>query len=254
MRRLFLFSIVFLPLGCGPDLSPEKYVVKSIVSNTFEEYTFNYFGNKMQSVLGTDSTTLTYTYFKDSTSIRLINKKSEIVRYTTLAYSGSSLTEVKIRWASSKQWYKDSVQLDYIAGILARINYKNATYQVTMQNGNLIGLRRGNGNLSVTYAMTYDGVTNPLNLVYWHDALITPSGTSATLQPNALARFFSKNNLSTSAGSILGVKETQRFTYTYLKGILPKSIDQEIETSRTKLSGLIFIADILYMPKANTAP
>ena len=174
--------------------------------------------------------------------------------YTTLAYSGSSLTEVKIRWASSKQWYKDSVQLDYIAGILARINYKNATYQVTMQNGNLIGLRRGNGNLSVTYAMTYDGVTNPLNLVYWHDALITPSGTSATLQPNALARFFSKNNLSTSAGSILGVKETQRFTYTYLKGILPKSIDQEIETSRTKLSGLIFIADILYMPKANTAP
>ncbi len=246
---IFINLLLLLALSCGPDLSPKKYQVKSILLSSYEEYTFQYVGGRLQRISGTDSITLNYTYFKDSTSILQLNKSGEITQRTQLAYLGSELAKVKLKWKFGKAWYSDSILFNYSGSSLANITYKKLTYQTTFENGNLVSMKRGLGLLSTSYTMTYDRVTNPLESVYWLTPFILPSGTTTIVQSNTIARYFSKNNLSASTSLILGVTETNRFSYTYLHGILPKSINLEVETSKTKVSDLVFVFDIQYQPK-----
>jgi hypothetical protein len=122
-------------------------------------------------------------------------------------------------------------------------------YQVTTQNGNLQNIRRGIGNLSVSYTQTHDQFTNPFQSVYWLDPFLLPSGFTTTLQPKSMARYFSKNNMSTSISVVLGATTTERFNYFYVNGILPKSINYEIETAKNKVSDLVYVFDIQYRAK-----
>jgi hypothetical protein len=243
------FLLVLLASSCGPDLSPEKYDVKSILLSSYEEYAFQYQAGRLQKIVGTDSIVLNYTYFKDSTSILHVDKSGKLFQRTQLAYLGSELSKVKVKWKFGKAWYSDSVMFSYSGSSLATIAYKKLTYQTTMQNGNLTGIRVGTGSLSVSYSMLYDQKTNPLESVYWLTPFILPSGTTAIIQPNTIARYFSKNNLSNSTSFILGATETNRYSYTYLHDILPKSINLEVETSKSKVSDLVFVFDIQYQPK-----
>ncbi len=243
------FLVALLATSCGLDLSPEKYVVKSILLSSYEEYSFQYQGGRLQKIVGTDSIVLNYTYFKDSTSILHLDKSGKLFQRTQLAYSGSELSKVKVKWKFGKAWYGDSIMFSYSGSSLASIMYKKLTYQATTQNGNLTGIRVGSGTLSVSYNIAYDQKTNPLGSVYWLTPFILPSGTTAIIQPNTIARYFSKNNLSTSTGVILGATETNRYSYTYLHDILPKSINLEVETSKSKTSDLVFVFDIQYQPK-----
>lgn len=243
----FLFAL--LATSCGPDLSPEKYVVKSILLSSYEEYTFQYQGGRLQKIIGTDSIVLNYSYFKDSTSILHVDKSGKLFQRTQLAYSGSELSKVKVKWKFGKAWYSDSIMFSYSGNSLASIAFKKLTYQTTVQNGNLTGIKVGNGALSVSYNMSYDQKTNPLESVYWLTPLILPSGETAIIQPNTIARYFSKNNLSTSTSIIFGANTINRYSYTYLHDILPKSINLEVETAKSKTSDLVFVFDIQYQPK-----
>lgn len=241
--------LALLASSCGPDLNPEKYEIKSILLSSYEEYTFQYQGGRLQKIVGTDSIVLNYSYFRDSTSILHIDKSGKLFQRTQLAYSGSDLSKVKIKWKFGKVWYSDSIIFNYSASSLASITHKKLTYQATTQNGNLKGIRVGTGALSISYSMSYDQKTNPLEYAYWLTPFILPSGTTAIVQPNTIARYFSKNNLSTSTSIILGATETNRYSYTYLHDILPKAINLEVETSKNKISDLVFVFDIQYQPK-----
>jgi hypothetical protein len=243
------FLLALLATSCGPDLSPEKYVVKSILLSSYAEYSFQYQGGRLQKIAGTDSIILNYSYFKDSTSILHLDKLGKLFQRTQLAYSGGELSKVKVKWKFGRNWYSDSIMFSYNGSGLASIAYKKLTYQTSTQNGNLTGMRVGTGALSVSYNISYDQKTNPLESVYWLTPFILPSGTTAIIQPNTIARYFSKNNLSTSTGTILGAIETNRYSYTYLHDILPKSINLEVETSKNKVSDLVFVFDIQYQPK-----
>lgn len=252
MKKVILFfGIAFLFFGCGPDLNPALYDVKSILYSNFEEYTFSYQANKLIKVEGTDTTSVDYTYYTDSTSLRF-QRKNKIDHEATLFFSANNLTKIKTRWKASQRYYKDSVMFQYTSGQLSSITHKGLTYQITMKDGNLISIKRGLTNFGVNYVFTYDGFKNPLQSVYWNDELIAISGLSTSLSPLSFARYFSKNNLSTSDSNLLGVKETQRFTYDYVNGILPKSVTLEIENARSKVSNLIYIGDIFYVAKSTS--
>jgi hypothetical protein len=252
---LFCFFIV-VATSCGPDLSPQKYSVKSILLSSFEEYFFQYSRGNLLRISGTDSVSLNYTYFKDSISILHTNSSGKLFQRTRLAYTGNELVKVKVDWQFSKVWYKDSILLNYSGGNLVGFSHKRLNYQVAMQSGNLTSIRRGTGALSSTYTFTHDQVTNPLTSVYWLEPFITPSGFTTLLQPKAIARYFSKNNISNVTSVILGATIAERYSYTYLHDILPKSIYLEVETAKDKVSNLVYVFDIQYVPKelANSSP
>ncbi len=252
-KNYFLFTLLSISIwSCGPDLNPQKYLVKSILSSSYEEYTFQYLGGRVQRVTGTDSIRLDYTYYKDSTSIKLFNKFGKLVQRTQLVYAGSVLAKVKLKWLFSQVWYRDSISFAYSGSNLAGISYKNVNYLVAKQDGNLSSIRRGIGALGATYTLSYDQRTNPLKSTYWLESFITPNGFTTTLQPKAIARYFSSNNISTGTSVILGATEIERYSYTYLHGILPKAINVEIETSKNKISNIVYIFDIQYTPREST--
>jgi hypothetical protein len=252
MRKTFYF-ICFSLVGatsCGPDLDPQKYLVKSILLGSLEEYSFQYEGERLKKLSGTDSITLNYIYFKDSTSILHLNKLGKLFQRTQLAYTGNELTKVKVTWRFLQAWYRDSILFSYSGGNLSALTYKKLNYQVAIQNGNLTSIRRGLGGLGASYTITYDQVTNPLKSVYWLDSFILPSGITTVIQPNAIGRYFSKNNISTTTIVSLGATEIDRYFYTYLHGILPKSINLDREVGQNKISGLVYLFDIQYLPRA----
>lgn len=255
MKKVILFfGVAFLFFGCGPDLDPTKYCVKSILNSQFEEYVFNYEGIKLTSIGGTDNTSLNYQYFTDSTYIQFqTNEYSDY--YTTLVFTAGLLKKVKIRWRLNSNWHKDSVMFEYAGSELSFFKYRNGIYNVSMQNGNLTNIKQGQGALATTMSFSYDSKENPLHKVYWYDVLISPAGGIDPSQLRAIARFFSRNNLTNSDATVLTVKAIYRYSYDYLHDILPKSINLETEISGNKTSNLIFIADIQYVPKnTNTTP
>ena len=255
MKRDF-FLILFLITGvggCGPDLNPQKYLIKSLLISSYEEYTFQYAGDRVQKLAGTDSISLVYTYYRDSTAIKQYNKSGKLTQRMQLVFSGSSLVKSKIKWQFARVWYKDSIQFAYTAGDMTNIVYKGANYFVTTQNGNIISMKRGIGLLSASYSCSYDRISNPMESVYWLDHFIQQNGSTTTLQPQAIVRYFSRNNLVSSTAVILGVTETQRFFYTYLHGILPKTIKYEIENAKSKVTDLVYVFDMQYTSKDFTS-
>jgi hypothetical protein len=195
-------------------------------------------------------------YYSDSSSIKQFNKSGKLVQRFLLVYVGGQLVKYKIRWQFGQTWYKDSVTFAYSGGNLEQIAHKAAVYQTITRDGNLASIKRGSGLLSASYANSFDGLTNPFERVYWLDHFLLPSGFTSNLQPMAIARFFSKNNLTSFSSTILGATQISRFSYVYLHGILPKAINYELETNKTKISDLVFVFDIQYLPKeqAGSAP
>jgi hypothetical protein len=250
MRRLsIIFFSVILLASCGPDLDPQKYLVKSITLASFEEYTFHYQNGKLQKLVGTDSITLNYAYYNDSTSILQKNKAGSITQRTRLSYSAGNLAKVKIQWKFGQSWYKDSISFDYNSSNLISFTYKQVSNQASMQNGNLTNFKRGSNALSASYSFTHDQYTNPFESVYWLTPFILPSGSTTIIQPNSIARYFSKNNIKTTVSTILTATVTERYSYVYLHDILPKSINYEIETSKNLTKDLVYVFDIQYQPK-----
>jgi hypothetical protein len=249
-KFLFIFLIVSIGVSsCGPDLDPQKYLVKSITLASFEEYTFHYQNDKLQKLVGTDSITLNYSYYSDSTSIIQKNKAGNLTLRTRLSYSAGELTKVKIQWRFGQSWYKDSISFDYNSSNLISFTYKQVSNQVSMQNGNLTNFKRGNNALTASYSFTHDQYTNPLESVYWLTPFILPSGNFTIIQPYSIARYFSKNNIKTSVSTILTASTTERYSYVYLHDILPKSINYEVETSKNLTKDLVYVFDIQYQPK-----
>jgi hypothetical protein len=136
---------------------------------------------------------------------------------------------------------------------MSNIVYKGNNYVVTTQNGNIISMKRGIGVLSASYSCSYDQISNPMESVYWLDHFIQPNGSTTTLQPQSIVRYFSRNNLVSSTAVVLGVTEIQRFFYTYLHGILPKTINYEIENAKSKVTDLVYVFDMQYTPKEFTS-
>lgn len=252
MTRVLLFFCAAAILSCGPDLNPQKYVIKSILSSSYEEYSFQYANGRLSKVEGSDTVSLEYAYYSDSTSIKQFNKSKKLTQRFQLVYSGGKLVKYKIRWQFGRLWYKDSITFGYSGGSLSQINYKSNLFQVVTLNGNLTTVKRGTGLLGVSYTNEFDGVTNPFEGVYWLDQFLLPSGFNTTIQPLSVARYFSKNNITTSTSVILGSTQISRFSYTYLHGILPKAINYELETNKTKISDLVLVFDIQYTSKEST--
>ncbi|MCX8490956.1 MAG: hypothetical protein ORN54_07805 [Cyclobacteriaceae bacterium] len=253
----FLFISVVIFSSCGPDLNPQKYLIKNVLYSSYEEYSFQYAGGLLQRVIGTDSISLEYADYNDSTSIKQFNKSGKLTQRFQLVFSCGKLMKYKIRWQFGQRWYKDSITFGYSGSNLTQINYKSNSFQATTLNGNLTTLKRGTtGLLAVSHANEFDGVTNPFASVYWLDHFLLPNGFTNTLQPLAIARYFSKNNITTSKSIILGSTQISRFSYIYLHGILPKAINYELETNKTKVSNLVLVFDIQYTSKdtSGTSP
>ena len=249
-RFLFFLSICAVVVSsCGPDLSPQKYSIKSILSSSYEEYSFQYSGGRLQRMIGTDSISLEYAYYNDSTSIKQFSKSGRLTQRFQLVFSGGKLMKYKIRWQFGQLWYKDSITFGYSGGNLTQVNHKSTLLQATTLNGNLTTLKRGTGVLSVSYSNEYDGITNPFAGFYWLDHFLLPNGFTTTFQPLSVARYFSKNNITSSTSVILGSTQISRFSYIYLHGILPKAVNYELETNKTKVSDLVLVFDIQYTPK-----
>lgn len=254
MRRLcFLCGLSLGLSACGPDLDPQKYLMKSILLSSYEEYSFQYMGDLPQKMTGTDSIRLDYKYYRDSTSIRQYNQ-SKLINRIQLVYSGSQLVKSKIKWQFGRITYKDSILFSYSGGNLSSFVHRGGTYQVVVQKGNVVSMKRGIGVLSASYTAAYDQVVNPLKSLYWLDHLILPSGATTTLQPLAIARYFSANNITLGVGQLLGVTTTQRYFYSYLRGILPKAINYEIEEAKSKVTDLVYAFDIQYVKRDSSAP
>jgi hypothetical protein len=249
---LLLFACAATILSCGPDLNPQKYVIKSILSSSYEEYSFQYKVGRLQRMIGTDSISLEYAYYNDSTSIKQFNKSGKLIQRFQLVFSGGKLTKYKIRWQFGQLWYRDSLTFGYSGSNLTQINYKSSQFQATTLNGNLTTIIRGTGGLSNSYTNEYDGIPNPFAGFYWLDQFLIPSGFTTTFQPLSVARYFSKNNVTSSTSVVLGSTQINRFSYIYLHGILPKAINYELETNKTKVSGLVLVFDIQYTPKEIT--
>lgn len=250
MKKLFyiLFSILCAS-ACGPDLSPDKYFVKSIVLNTYEEYSFQYASGKLIGIEGTDSVRLSYSYYKDSVSIKH-TKTGRLFQTTRLTYSGGELAKVKIKWLFDKIWYKDSISFTYSGSNLNSFIYKKNNYQLAIQGENVTSIKRGVLGIGGSYGITYDQITNPFKSVYWLDQFLMPSGFTTTLQPKVIMRYFSKNNISTISTTILGITEVEKYSYIYLHGILPKFISVNVESGKTKYENVVFIFDIQYTNKS----
>lgn len=250
-RLLVIISCLLAAAACGPDLTPQKYRVKSILLSSYEEYSFVYSGEKLQAITGTDLSSLTYTYYTDSTSIRHKDANGATYQFTQLSFSGSLLTKVKVKWKFLNTWYSDSVRFAYSGSNPIAMANKNANYQLTVSNGNLTSLKRGVGVVQITN--TFDNIVNPLQKVYWLDPFLKINGFNAVLQPDAIARYFSQNNLSTSSKSVSGITETDQYSYVYLHGILPKAINMNIRSNNSNISNVVFVFDIQYEPKSSGA-
>ncbi|NOS92230.1 MAG: hypothetical protein HOP30_09935 [Cyclobacteriaceae bacterium] len=246
-RLLILFCSLLAVAACGPDLTPQKYRVKTILLSSYEEYSFTYNNGKIKTITGTDLTTLAYTYYTDSTSIRHTDANGSTYQFTQLSYSGSLLTKVKVKWKFLNTWYTDSVRFAYSGNKPTVMVNKNAIYQLTLTNGNLTNLKRGVGNVQITN--TFDAIVNPLQNVYWLDPFMRINGFNATLQPDAIARYFSQNNLSSSSKSVSNISETTQYSYIYLHGILPKAINMNILSNNGNTNNIVFVFDIQYEAK-----
>ncbi|MFN8890381.1 MAG: hypothetical protein ACK5WF_23185 [Cyclobacteriaceae bacterium] len=247
-RLIILIACLLWVSACGPDLSPQKYRVKSILLSSYEEYSFSYANDKIQKITGTDLITLTYSYYPDSTSIRHTNGEGNTYQLTQLSFSGSLLTKVKVKWKFLNIWYSDSVRFSYSGTNPVTMINKNSNYQLTMNNGNMTSLKRGLGVVQITN--TFDTILNPFRKVYWLDPFFRINGFNAVLQTDAIARYFSQNNLSTSNKNVSGITEVNQYSYVYLHGILPKSINMNIRSNNNTISNIVFVFDIQYEPKS----
>ncbi len=250
-RLVVIISCLLAAAACGPDLTPQKYRVKSILLSSYEEYSFSYTNGKIQKITGTDFSSLEFKYYSDSTSVRHLDSKGIIYQLSQLSFAGSLLTKVKIKWRFLNTWYSDSVRFVYSGTKPVAMINKNAIYQLTLTNGNLTSIKRGTG--SVQIANTFDAIMNPLQNVYWLDPFMRINGFNATLQPGAIARYFSQNNLSTSAKNLSGIVETDQYNYLYLHGILPKAINLNVLSSSGNINNIVFVFDIQYEAKSSSA-
>ncbi|MCE2996575.1 MAG: hypothetical protein LW863_13330, partial [Flammeovirgaceae bacterium] len=107
---------------------------------------------------------------------------------------------------------------------------------------------RGLGVVQITN--TFDTILNPFQKVYWLDPFFRINGFNAVLQTDAIARYFSQNNLSTSNKNVSGITEVNQYSYVYLHGILPKSINMNIRSNNNTISNIVFVFDIQYEPKS----
>lgn len=256
MRSLAFFVIAAVLVSCGPDLDANKYTIGSVQWQDLEDYTFNYDKGELRAISVTDGTSIQYEYFPDSTQIKFLSATGVVTRLTTLVYAGSPiLTQVRTRWRYNGQFYKDSILFKYNGAKLQAITWKGVNYLVTYAGENITNIRRNStalGNLD----LTYDKVTNPFKGVYWADEFNNVSPTGApSIQFNSIARYFSANNITASNGIILSSTLKEKYSYDYLYGILPKSVNKDEELNRTVTSNLIYIALIVYNKKSsNTAP
>lgn len=256
MRSLALFAIAVALTSCGPDLDANKYIIGSVQWQDLEDYTFNYDKGELRSISVTDGTSIQYQYFTDSTQVRSISAGGVTTRFTTLVYSGPrTLSKLRTRWRYNGQFYKDSILFSHSGTKLQSFNWKGLNYLVTFTGENITNMRRNFvslGNLD----LKYDRVTNPFRGVYWTDEFINVSPTGApSVQFNAIARYFSANNLTLADGNILAAKLKEVYTYDYLYGILPKSVNKDEELNKTTTNDLIYIALIVYNKKpSNTTP
>jgi hypothetical protein len=252
-KRVSIIFIVICPLvigSCGPDLDPKKYWVKSILLSSYEEYDFTYKAGKLEKIVGTDLTSWDYRYYSDSITISGKGSSGSVFQNITLSYSGGKLSKWKTKWRFSGSWYSDSVQFAYSGSKLSLITYKKANYLVTMQDGNLTGMSRSLG--LAQYDNSFDTSSNPFERLSWIDPFLKINGFNSSLKTNSIVRFFSKNNLLLSTKTILGVKETERYSYIYLHGILPKSINLDVQSSTGNFENIVFVFDIQYAPREGT--
>lgn len=256
MRSLAFLAITLAFTSCGPDLDADRYTIASVQWQDLEDYAFNYDTGVLQSISVTDGTSIQYQYFNDSTQVRFISADGFTFRLTTLVYSASGIfSKLRTRWRSNGQFYKDSILFSHNGTKLQSIMWKGVNYLVTFTGENITNIRRNLGSLG-NLDLTYDRVTNPFKRVYWADEFIniSPTGTSS-VQFNAIARYFSANNLTLSDGTILSTRLRESYTYDYLHGILPKSVNNDKLLNKTMTNNLIYIALIVYNKKsANTTP
>jgi hypothetical protein len=247
-NRLFIGLVVFCSIlaSCGPDLDPKKYWVKSVLLSSYEEYDFTYKAGKIEKIVGTDLVTWDFRYYTDSTVVSSRDNSGSVFQIISLSFSGSLLTEWKTKWRFSEKWYSDSVQFTYPGSNLFIITYKKTNYLAKMENGNLTEMRRGS---NLQYINSFDAISNPFKEVIWIDPFLKISGFNSSLRPNSIVRYFSANNLQTSTKNILGVKETEQYSYLYLHGILPKSINVNIQSSSGNFNDIVFVFDIQYASK-----
>ncbi len=248
-NRLIIGLLVLGSLlsSCGPDLDPQKYWVKSILLSSYEEYDFTYKAGKIEKIVGTDLVTWDFRYYADSTVVSSKDNSGSVFQIIRLSYSGSLLTKWRTKWRFSGIWYSDSVQFAYAGSKLSVVTYKKSNYQVTMENGNLTEMNKGLDLLK--YNNSFDALTNPFQELIWIDSFLKINGFSSSLRPNSIVRYFSKSNLQVSTKNILGTKETERYSYLYLHGILPKSINVNIQSSSGNFEDIVFVFDIQYAPK-----
>jgi hypothetical protein len=248
-RIIVIMGCLLAAAACGPDLTPQKYRVKSILLSSYEEYSFSYSNEKLQKISGTDLNTLTFSYYTDSTSIRHTDGNGATFQFTQLSFSGTLLTKVKVKWKFLNTWYSDSVRFFYSGTKPIGMTNKNAVYQLTMTNGNMTNLKRGIGNVQVTN--TFDGILNPLQNIYWLDPFLKVNGFNAVLQPDAIVRYFSQNNLSVSTKNVSNAVETTQYAYVYLHGILPKAINMNVLSNNGNTNNIVFVFDIQYEAKGS---
>ena len=256
MRSLAFFAIAIVLTSCGPDLDADKYTIASVQWQDLEDYTFHYDKDELRSISVTDGTSIQYQYFNDSTQARFISAGGVTIRFTTLVYSASrSLSKVRTRWRYNGLFYKDSIVFNHSGSRLQSITWKGVNYLVTFTGENITNIKRNFASLG-NLDLAYDRVTNPFKGVYWSDEFINVSPTGApAIQFNAIARYFSANNITLSDGTILSTKYKESYTYDYLYGILPKSVNRDEEFNKTVTNDLIYIALIVYNKKpASTTP
>lgn len=246
-RLIILLGSLLAVAACGPDLTPQKYRVKTILLSSYEEYSFSYSNGKIQKITGTDLSTLAYTYYADSTSIRHSDANGSTYQLTQLSFSGSLLTKLKVKWRFLNTWYSDSVRFFYSGNKPIGMTNRNNLYQLVMTNGNMTTIKGGIGTVQVTNS--FDTIINPFQNLYWLDPFLKVNGFNAVLQPDAIARYFSQNNLSTSTKSVGSILETTQYAYIYLHGILPKAINVNILSNNGNISDVVFVFDIQYEAK-----
>jgi hypothetical protein len=256
MRSLAFFAIAVALTSCGPDLDAEKYTIGSVQWQDLEDYTFNYDKGELRSISVTDGTSIQYQYFTDSTQVKFVTAGGTTIRLTTLVFSGArTLTKLRTRWRYNGQFYKDSISFNHNGSRLQSITWKGVNYLVTFTGENITNIRRNFESLG-KLDLSYDKVANPFKGVYWVDEFINVNQSGVpSIQLNSIARFFSVNNITLSDGAILSTKFKEKYTYDYLYGILPKSVNKDEELNKTATNGLIYIALIVYNKKpSNTTP
>lgn len=256
MRALSFFALALALVGCGPDLEADNYAIGSVQWQDLEDYSFHYDNGKLRSISVTDGTSIQYQYFNDSVQVRFVSAGGVVTRFSTLVFTvAETLSKLRTRWRYNGVFYRDSILFNQINFKLQSIIWKGVSYTVSFTDENITNIRRnvvalGNVDLS------YDQVTNPFRGVYWVDEFIKVNQSGApTIQFKAIARYFSANNITYSEENIFSTKLKEKYTYNYLYGILPKSVNKDEELNKTVTSDLIYIALIVYKRRdPSTAP